>query len=186
MAAPVRHWRFTVDDYMQMATSGIFDEDDRVELIEGEIYEMSPIGGLHVECVNNLNWLITRAAPETVQTSVQNSLQISDFSVPQPDFVVGRRRDYRRNVPTAADVLLLVEVSDTTLRYDRDVKMPLYAQAGVPEAWIADVNQEEIIAHRDPVDDIYRDVRAYTKGESLSPVRLPELTVRVSDTFGIA
>ena len=186
MAAPARHWRFTVDDYEQMGLTGIFHEDDRVELIEGEIYEMSPIGGPHVECINGLNMMFARSVPEGILVSIQNPVRIGDLSMPQPDLVVLRDHRFSGKVPNAGDVLLIVEVSDTTLRYDRDVKMPLYAQAGVPEAWIADVNQEEIIAHRDPVDGIYGDVRAYTKGESLSPVQLPEITVRVSDIFGIA
>lgn len=125
MAAPARHWRFIVDDYAQMAASGIFTEDERVELIEGEIYERSPIGGPHMECVDNLNWVITRSAPPTVRVSVQNSAHISDFSMPQPDLMVLRRRSYGRAIPAGEDVLLLIEVSDATPRYDREVTPPL-------------------------------------------------------------
>ena len=184
MAAPARHWRFTVDDYEQMGVTGIFHEDDRVELIEGEIYEMSPIGGPHVECINGLNMMFARSAPEGILVSIQNPVRIGDLSMPQPDVVVLRDRRFSGKVPTSDDVLLIVEVSDTTLRYDRDVKMPLYAQAGVPEAWIAEVNREEIIAHRDPVGGEYQEIRTYVKGESLSPVHLPEIIVRVDDVFG--
>ncbi len=133
----VRH-RFTVEEYRKMGEAGIFSEDDRVELIDGEVVEMAPIGGRHVESVIRLNRLLSCWALDTREAglfvSVQNPLALSGYGEPQPDLILVRRREGRSGVPVPEEVLLVVEVADTSLVYDRDRKLPLYAEAGIPEA----------------------------------------------------
>ena len=133
--------RFTVHDYHRMGESGILSEDDRTELIDGEIVQMTPIGGRHAACVNELTRILVGAVGRDAVVSVQNPIRLDDFHEPQPDLAVLRRReDYRSGrLPGSDDVVLLIEVADTTLRYDRGVKLPLYARAGIPEVWLVDL-----------------------------------------------
>src|SRR5436190_15615228 len=137
MAVTVKRRRFTLDEYHRMGKTGILSEDDRVELIEGEIIEMSPIGSRHAACVDRFNELIARLRLNII-VRVQSSIQLDDYSQPQPDLALLRRRDdfYSSSLPRPADVLLVIEVADTTLEYDRFVKLPLSAHAGIPEAWL--------------------------------------------------
>jgi len=132
---PARH-RFSVDAYHRMSETGILHPADRTELIDGEIVEMTPVGSSHIGAVFALNRLLMRAAPEGVTVSVQSPIQMGDRSEPEPDLALLRARPdgYRTPpLPSAADVLLIIEVSDTSLRYDREVKLALYARHGVPE-----------------------------------------------------
>jgi Uma2 family endonuclease len=131
--------RFTVHDYHRMGEAGILHEDDRVELIEGEIVEMAAIGTRHFSCVNGLTRLLVRGVGDEAIVSVQNPVRLDEHNEPQPDLTVLRVRDYRESLPVPEDVLLLIEVSDTTLRYDRGVKLPLYARAGIREVCILDL-----------------------------------------------
>lgn len=144
--------RFTVHDYHRMGESGILSEDDRVELIDGEIVQMTPIGGRHAACVNELTQILVGAADQHTVVSVQNPVRLDDFHEPQPDLAVLRRReDYRSGrLPGPGDVVLLIEVADTTLRYDRSVKLPLYAQAGIAEVWLVDVAGGILERHAEP------------------------------------
>ena len=128
--------RFTVYEYHRMGEAGILHEDDRVELIEGELVEMTAIGTRHFACVNRLNRLLVGALGDEAIVSVQNPVRLNEYNEPQPDLAVIRPRDYRLSLPGPGDVLLLVEVSDTTLAYDRSVKLPLYARAGIGVVWI--------------------------------------------------
>src|ERR1043166_1075223 len=138
---------FTRAEYHRMGEVGIFSEDDRVELIKGEIVKMSPIGRHHVAFVNNLNQLlVTRLAGRAI-VSVQNPVVLSDDNEPQPDVTVLRPRSSQQAQPAVAAVLLLIEVAQTSLRYDRVTKRPLYAEAGIPEYWIVDCGAESIEMH---------------------------------------
>ena len=174
----VRRRRFTVDDYHRMGEAGILTEDDRVELIGGAIVEMSPIHDPHVRAVNYLNeFLILRLAGGDVTVSIQNPIRLSDDTEPQPDVAVLRGRG--RGLADAADVLLVIEVADTTRRYDRTVKLPLYAAAGIPEAWLVDLVARTIERHTEPRDGRYQQRTVARRGESLASTALPAVILSV-------
>jgi Uma2 family endonuclease len=176
--------RFTVHDYHRMGEAGILHEDDRVELIEGEIVEMAAIGTRHFSCVNGLTRLLVRSVGDEAIVSVQNPVRLNEHTEPQPDLAVLRVRDYRESLPMPEDVLLLIEVSDTTLRYDRNLKLPLYAQAGILEVWIVDLSGEVIERHTDPSGHSYRHTERARRGDSIECSTLPDLTLTVDDVLG--
>ncbi|MDQ2806850.1 MAG: Uma2 family endonuclease [Chloroflexota bacterium] len=176
-------WRFTVTQFERMGETGILHEDDRVELIEGEIIAMCAINSPHLGCVNRLNSLLMRQANEQMTVSIQNPVRLSRRSEPQPDVTVlhWRADGYGSAMPTAADVLLLIEVSDSTLAYDRQVKLPLYAQADIAEVWIVNLNDNMVEIHTDPRGSTYQQKRTIRVGESITPTLLPDLTLVVAD-----
>lgn len=176
--------RFTVHDYHRMAEAGILHEDDRVELIEGEIVEMTPIGARHAHAVRMLNQLLSNQVRDEFLIDVQNPVRLDERNEPQPDLAVLRARDYRRSLPGPEDTLLLVEVSDTTLAYDRDVKLPLYARAGVPEVWIVDLGNEVLERHTGPSGDGYRYVEKVRRGQKLVSDTIPDLAVDADAILG--
>jgi len=139
--SPYRRYRLTADDYHRMAKAGIFAEEDRVELIEGEIIEMAPIGSQHAAYVARLQKLLEHSAGDQAIIWIQNPVVLNDQSEPEPDICLLRPRTdfYASAHPHPADVLLIIEVADTSLAYDRDVKLPLYARHGIPEVWILDL-----------------------------------------------
>jgi Uma2 family endonuclease len=176
--------RFTVHEYHRMGEVGILHEDDRVELIEGEIVEMASIGTRHFTCVNGLTRLLVRGVGDAAIVSVQNPVRLDERTEPQPDLGVLRVRDYRESLPMPEDVLFLIEVSDTTLSYDRGVKLPLYARAGIPEVWIVDLASELIERHTVPSANGYRSFLRAQRGETIEPAALPELAIRVDAVLG--
>lgn len=176
--------RFTVHDYHRMAEAGILHEDDRVELIEGEIVEMAAIGTRHFTCVNGLTRILVRTVGDEAIVSVQNPVRLSERSEPQPDLAVIRTRDYRQSLPMPEDVLLLIEVSDTTLTYDKNVKLPLYARAGIPEVWIVDLGSQTIERHIEPSGEIYRRTEKTRRGEKMESVALPSMAISVDAVLG--
>ena len=180
----VTRWRFTVHDYHRMGEAGILHEDDRVELIEGEIVEMAAIGTRHFTCVNRLNRMLVMGVGEAAVVSVQNPVRLNEHTEPQPDITVIRPRDYTESLPIPEDVLLLVEVSDTTLAYDRNVKLPLYARAGIGEVWIVNLPTRTIEQYTDPSGDGYRRVDHERGGQKLKPAALPDLTPTVDEILG--
>jgi Uma2 family endonuclease len=171
--------RFTVHDYHRMGEAGILYEDDRVELIEGEIVEMAAIGTGHFTCVNGLTRLLVRGVGDAAIVSVQHPLRLDEHTEPQPDLTVLRVRDYRESLPKPEDVLLLIEVSDTTLSYDRGVKLPLYARAGIREVWIVDLVGEVIERHIDASADGYRGFEKVRRGGKIESAAPPELSFSV-------
>ena len=160
-----KHW-ITADEYERMGEAGIFPPDARLELIEGEIFEMSPIGSPHAACVDALALLFTETARRRFLVRVQNPVRLNDFSEPQPDISLLRWRDdfYRDAHPTPADVSLIVEVADTTLIADRKVKLPLYARAGIAEAWLVNIPEEKIEIYSDPAGDSYQRAEVFGRG----------------------
>jgi Uma2 family endonuclease len=180
----VTRWRFTVNDYHRMGEAGILHEDDRVELIEGEIVEMAAIGTRHFTCVNRLNRMLVMGAGEAAVVSVQNPVRLNEHTEPQPDIAVIRPRDYSESLPLPEDALLLVEVSDTALAYDRNVKLPLYARAGIGELWIVNLPAGTIERYTDPSDEDYRRVDHKRGGQKLRPAALPGLTPTVDEILG--
>ncbi|MBN2702511.1 MAG: Uma2 family endonuclease [Methylothermaceae bacterium] len=168
-----------------MGEAGIFSEDDRVELIEGEIFDMTPIGHQHAGLVNRLNRLLVMAAGGRAVVSVQNPLRLSEQSEPQPDLALLKPRadDYQGAAATATDVLLVVEVADTSRDYDRTVKIPLYAQHDIPEAWLIDLPGKVVEVYRDPSPDGYRDVRRYGREKTIRPLHCPEVEIETARRF---
>lgn len=166
-----------------MGQAGLFDEDARVELVDGEITKMSPIGDRHALCVMRLERLLGPLADRAV-LSVQNPVVLDDRSEPQPDVTLLRPPLERYSShPRPEDVLLLIEVADTTLAYDRDRKVPLYARAGVGETWLVDLGAGEILVFRSPGPAGYLDIHRGQRGEILEVQALPGTHLAVDDVL---
>ncbi len=176
--------RFTVHEYHRMVEAGILHEDDRVELIEGEVSEMAPIGARHASVVRNLNRLLGKQVGGEFLVDVQNPVRLDEGNEPKPDLAVIRMRDYRESLPSPEDVLLLIEVPDTTLSYDRNIKLPLYARSGISEVWIVDLASETVERHTSPSGEIYRHLEQSRRGETLASSILPELVFDVNALLG--
>jgi hypothetical protein len=177
---------FTVDDYYRMAQCGILRPDDRVELINGQVVEMSPIGALHAGRVNYLTEVLVKLVGEAGVVMVQNPVTLERHTQPQPDLMVATRRleFYGRELPPPADVLLLIEVSDSTVDYDRDVKVPLYARAGIPEVWLCDLPGDALEVYRESAPEGYRGVQTLRRGDTVTALRLPMVKLAVADLLG--
>jgi Uma2 family endonuclease len=184
-AIPMPHWRFSLADYELMIETGILTEDDRVELIQGEIVEMSPIGAKHVACVNDISHLLNRRAGNDVIVQVQNPIVLPDGSAPQPDLALIHGHYDRGGLPTVADVLLVIEVADTSRDYDRTTKLPLYAAAGVPEAWLFDLVAERIERHTEPGPDGYQLIALAGRGKSLRSLVLSGVTLAIDEVLPV-
>jgi Uma2 family endonuclease len=169
-----------------MAEAGILTENDRVELLDGEIVEMTPIGPVHANRVLLLTHLFVLTFGDIAWVASQNPVALSDLSEPQPDFALLRRHPegYPNDNPWASDVLLIVEVCDTSLARDRRVKVPLYAQAGIPEVWLIDVVKKLIYVNRELADGRYRSVFTARPGGSLAPAAFPDRSLAVGDLIG--
>ena len=180
-----RH-RFTVDDFARLGAAGIFGEDDRVELIDGEIRDMTPIGQPHAWIVNRLaRRLFTRLA-DGAYVSVQNPLRLDGHTEPQPDLVVARggEDDYAERHLEAADVLLVIEVADSSLRYDRAEKMPRYGRSGIPEAWLVDVAGGAVTVYTTPGAGGYASEQVFRPGAGIASTAVAGLRVTVDEIVG--
>ena len=180
-----KHW-ISVDEYERMGCAGIFGGDARLELLEGEIYEISPIGSPHAACVTILHQLLTLKFAGKLIVISQNPVRLDDFSEPQPDIAIVRWRDdfYKHGHPTPADVLLVIEVADSTVESDRTYKMPLYAKAGIPEAWLVNLPDEKIELYAEPADGAYQFTRDFNRGEDVQAHNIADLHVPVADVLG--
>ena len=183
MALELTRRRFTAEEYHWMARVGILGEDDRVELVDGEIVEMTPIGHRHAACVNRLAELFSLTLGNAAIVSVQNPVRLGQYSEPQPDLALLRRKPdfYASGHPSAEDILLLVEVADSSAEPDRRVKIPLYARGGAPEVWLVELDQETVTVYRDPAPDGYHTVRVVRRGEQVAPAAFPSHSLAVSD-----
>jgi MEMO1 family protein len=184
---PVRH-RVTVDEFERMVEADVFAPDERLELIDGEIVDMSPIGSPHQACVNRLTrWFAPLTTSERAVLQVQGAFVANDVSRPQPDVALLRPRDdfYAEAHPMPKDVLLAVEVADSSLRYDRGTKRPLFAGAGVPEMWIVDLNGGVVDVATDPSDQGYGRIVQSKPGDTIAPNAFPDLTIAVADLLGL-
>ena len=186
MAVPLLKGPFTVDSYHRLGELGIFDEDDRVELLDGQIVEMTPIGGPHAACVIRLDNLLARRVGGDTAVSTQNPVVLAERWEPQPDIVVLRRPGGLAGawLPNPQDVVLVIEVGDSSLERDRDMKIPQYAAAGIPEAWLVNLPADRIEVHTKPGPDGYADVRIAQRGETLSPLLLDGVTLQVDEILG--
>jgi Uma2 family endonuclease len=177
---------FTVDDYYRMAEARILKPEDRVELIEGEVVEMSPIGNRHAGCVNRATDLFTSLFRGRAIVTVQNPLRLNEYNELQPDLILAKPRSdfYAAEHPTAADIFLAVEIADTTLHKDRMVKVPIYARLGVPEVWIADLQHDRILIFRNASGATYETTLTLQHGDALSVEAFPEIAFGVDLLLG--
>jgi len=186
MSVQVERYRFTVDEFRRMAESGLFLEQPRVELVDGEVIQMTPIGRRHALCVGFLTeWLAPRLAGRALLLP-QVSIRLAPRTECPPDLLLVRppRSAYRDADFRPGDVLLLVEVAETSLGYDREIKIPLYASAGIHEVWVVDLVSEAVEAYRGPAGERYADVQRVGRGGTLAPAAFPDLTVPIADLLG--
>ncbi len=183
MAVELKRRRFTVAEYHQMAEAGILGEDDRIELVEGEIVEMTPIGHRHAACVKRITRAFYRVFDDVATISVQDPVHLSEYTEPEPDVALLNppADSYLTGHPGPADVLLIVEVAQTSSEPDRRVKVPLYARAGIPEVWLVDLEQDTITLYRDPAPTGYRTAQVVRRDERLAPAALPDRPLAASD-----
>lgn len=182
MAEPLKRL-FTRDEYYAMAEAGILKPEDRVELIEGEIYRMTPIGNRHALCVTLLNdRLSVLAVREQLSVSPQNPVHLNDFSEPQPDLALIERRQIglSRSHPSPGEIYLVIEVAESSLDYDQRRKVPLYARNGVPEVWVVDLTRHLIEVHREPARDGYRSVQRLHQGDRIAPQAFPDFEIDIA------
>jgi Uma2 family endonuclease len=171
--------------YRRVAEVGILAPTERVELIRGEIVQMSPPGRRHVALVNNLNHLLDSRLAGRAIVSAQNPVALTEDTEPQPELAVLRRRavPYKEREPYAEDVVLLIEVADASLRYDRSTKLGLYAAAGIPESWVADCATESVEAHREPGPDGYREAIRVSGEGTIAVAAFPDVVLALRDIF---
>jgi Uma2 family endonuclease len=184
-AIPIVRHKLTVADYHRMAEVGILAANARVELIEGEIFDMAPIGSKHGSVVDKLTRLLVRAVGDYAIVRVQGSIRLNRHTEPQPDIALLKyRADFYENaIPSANEVALLIEVADSTLVYDRDVKAPLYALAGIPEYWLFDLDNRQIVFHCQPIDGQYRRITALGTPSIISIQALENISIDLSGLF---
>lgn len=176
--------RFTVDEYYRMAEAGILGLDERVELLDGEIFTMAAMGSPHASRIRFIEgWFEARLAGRALK-SIQLPVRLDDGSEPEPDFALLVPRDdlYESAHPGPSDVLLIIEIADTSLAYDRR-KLALYAAAGIPDVWIFDLRRRRALVHRDPQGSRYRTIENVARGGTLSPLAFPDLILPVSEIF---
>ena len=186
MAVAVRTRRFSVKEYHQMGLAGILKEDDRVELIEGAIIEMTPIGPRHALCVDRLNDLLGASLRGRAIIRVQGPISVGPHSEPQPDLALFRppMARYAESHPGPDDLFLVIEVAETTADDDRTRKIPLYARAGIREVWLVNLTAQTIEVYRAPTLTGYQDVRTVQRGQAWVPEAFPDLTLTAGEILG--
>ncbi|HAT14862.1 MAG TPA: Uma2 family endonuclease [Microcoleaceae bacterium UBA11344] len=186
MSVQIQRRLFTVQEYHLMGEAGILSEDDRVELIEGEIVQMAAIGTRHASCVKRLTRRFSLIPEERATLGVQDPIQLTERTEPQPDVVLLQfRLDYYETAhPMPSEILLLVEVSDSTIDYDRDVKVSIYARSGIQEVWLWDLEVNCLEVYRDPTANGYTSIQKFERGEIVSPLAFPDFEVSVDFILG--
>jgi len=182
---PTRY-RFTVAQYHRLGETGVLSAEDRVELIEGGLVAMAPMGSWHAYIVNRLNELLVLGLAGRAFVTVQSPLVLGNHSEPEPDILLLRppASRYRDALPVAADVALLIEVSDTTAHYDHNTKLPLYAHHGIPEVWVVERDPRQVMVYREPntSEGSYRNIRTVS-ASTLSPGAFPAVGVDLDSLF---
>ncbi|MEA5513497.1 Uma2 family endonuclease [Nodularia sp. UHCC 0506] len=186
MSVQLLRRKFSVQQYHKMLESGILREDDRVELIRGEIIEMSPIGTKHAACVNRLVNLLVQLLGKRLIVAAQNPVLLNNQSEPQPDVALLKPRDdfYETAHPQPQDIFLLIEVADSTVMYDREEKIPLYAEANILEVWLVDINAQIVEVYQQPRAAGYQVMQKFTCGQTLSIKAFPDLNITINEIFG--
>ncbi len=177
--------RITTDRYQKMVATGVLTKYDRIELIEGEMLNMAPIGPKHATVADRLARLFMLAVHDAAIVSCGRPVNLGDFSDPQPDVMLLKPRldDYGNAHPNAADVLLLIEVSDSTLTFDQSTKLSLYARYGVSEYWVVDVEGKRIVVYREPAAKGYVRKLEFSAPNAISPQAFPDVEVAVREIF---
>ena len=184
MPQPVQ-LRFTVDEYYKMIELGILKNYERAEIIEGELIKKITVGDRHAAVVNVLNRFFVKNVSDNVLVSIQNPVRLLDYNEPEPDVGLADLNKYDgKRHPRPAEILLVVEVSDTTVKYDRDVKLPLYAEAEIPEVWIVNLPKEIVEVHTKPNVGLYQAVKIYNRGEQVQSEILPNLALGADEILG--
>ncbi len=177
--------RWTSEEYLKMAECGVLSSDEKLELIDGEIYKkMSPVGLPHFWCVNRLNQLFHTKLLNKVVVSIQNPLWLDDYNEPEPDMVLLPMMGSQER-PSGKDALLVVEVSDSTVKMDRTVKVPLYGRFGVVEVWLVNLMEGCVEVYRKPSAEGYSEVKRYDEREWISLVKFPDVKISVAEILGI-
>ena len=177
-----RRLRFTVDEYYKMIELGILKDYEKAEIIEGELIQKMTVGDRHAAIVNLLNRFFVKNLSDNVLVSVQNPVRLTDFNEPEPDIALADLTKYGgRRHPRPAEIILIVEVSDSTLKYDRDTKLSLYAEAEIPEVWIVNLPNEIIEVHQKPTVGIYQMTKIFKRGETIESEILPDLKLAVNE-----
>ena len=180
-----RRLRFTVDEYYKMFELGMLKDFEKSEIIEGELIQKMGIGDLHAFVVDTLTKIFIKQVSDDILVRVQNPVRLTDYNEPEPDLALAdlNKFDGKRH-PRPEEVILLVEVSDSTVKYDRDKKLPLYAEAGIPEVWIVNLPNEIVEIHTQPSVGLYQFVKIFKRGEIVKSEALPELSLEVDKILG--
>ena len=181
MPVAVSNRRLTADEYQRMGQVGILSEDDRVELIDGELVAMTPIGPRHNACVNRTLLAMVRSVGDNAIVQAQGSVRLDLYHEPQPDLVLLRPRAdfYASRHAGPDDILLIVEIAQSSIEYDRDVKARVYAELGIQEYWLADLNANLVSGYSAPKGGSFRRLEQYHRGQSIAPHMLPECAIAV-------
>ena len=176
-------YRFTVDEYHRLGEAGIFGEDDRIELLEGELIIMSPSGLRHAALVNRLNRLLGKIGRDRWLIGAQNPVRLGNLSEPQPDItlLLPRPDDYESKTPQPDDIFLLVEVADSSIYYDREEKLPVYAFNRIREVWIVNLVEDQVEIYRNPEGEAYRTRRIAKSGDTIAPFAFSDAEIAVSE-----
>ena len=182
MAATARRRPFTADEYHRMVAAGILDEDDAVELICGDIVNKAPKSTRHAACLAKLTEHLASALRQRATIRVQDPVALSPLSEPEPDILLAKHRvdAYAGGHPTADDVLLVIEVAESSIVYDRDIKLPLYARAGIPEVWLLDLTRRAVTVFTKPGANGYGSGTEKQPGDTLEPTAFPEAQLPVA------
>lgn len=183
MAVEMVHYKLTADEYQRMIEAGIIAEGAPVELIEGELIQMAAFGGEHLLRVGDLTRLLILATEPPLFVSPQGSIRLNTRSEPEPDFAVLRSRPQGRTPPPAEDVILVIEVSDSSLMYDLNVKAPLYARADIPEYWVVDLTAQRVLRHSQPRDGRYTVIEEFAGADQITTLTDPPITIAVAEIF---
>lgn len=174
--------RFSVDEYYKMIELGLITDYEKAEIIEGELIKKMTIGDRHAAAVNALNRYFTKNVQDNVLVSIQNPLRMSDYNEPEPDIVLADLTKYDgKRHPRPAEVILVVEVADASLKYDRNTKLPLYAAAEIPEVWIVNLQNNIVEVHQKPSLDIYQVTTVFKRGETVVSSVVPDLRIDVHE-----
>ena len=186
MSTQVARRPFTAVEYHRLYEVGVLTEDDHVELIDGEIIKMFAIGPRHTACVDKLAELLRDRINKAAIVRVQNPVQLNEYSEPEPDIALLVRRDdfYSAGHPSPKDVLVAIEVADSSLASDRELKLPAYARAGIPEVWLVDLVNSRVEIHTQPAEAIYQEVRLVLRGQQIISKAIPQLDLKANEVFG--
>jgi Uma2 family endonuclease len=178
-----RRLRFTVDEYYKMIELGMLKDYEKAEIIEGELIQKMPIGKRHSAVVEKLNEILRDELGKSVSLRNQQPVRFDEYNEPEPDLAVLQRHEdfYSDNKPVPKDVLFLIEVSDATLKYDRDIKLALYAEAEIPEVWIVNLPNDIIEVHQNPGSGIYQITKIFKRGEMVTSEMMPNLKLKVDE-----